>query len=550
MLKKLQRQISRLLRTDERGSVMIMVAGGALLAVAATGIAVDTARAQILQTKMSSALDAAGLAAGASANSGPSGTSAQAWVQQQAQKYFDANFPSGYLGAEPVTVTATLSSDKTTVTLNATTSQATSFIAVVGVHSVTVAANSTITRSSTGMELVLVLDNTGSMGDPVNSGNSSTAKIDALKSAITGSSGLLDILYGNSSSISDLWIGVVPFTDMVNIGTGHSDWMDATYDGALDFGPVVANPCPNYTGTSPSTTGTYRSSPSRCSYKLSGTAQPNWGLGNWAGCVTSRSASTTSPTETTVTLDGSDDYPSSSTSGTLFDAFYYPSTDTSLSSTTNDCTSGSNPWRCYSTSGSGNNKKTTTMYHFVDAASGPNKNCIASVVLPMTAAKSSVVSEVNGMTANGSTMINLGLSWGWRMLSPSWQGHWGGEMNATGNNTFPTLPLAYDTPLMNKVVILMTDGMNSTNSYSAYIGQATPSNTTLDDTTLAICKAMKAHNITIYTIGFGDSNSVNTDLLSKCATDTQHYFLAPTNADLAQAFSQIGDSLANLRVSK
>ncbi len=74
------------LQQAERGSVFIMVAFAGFMLIAATGVAVDITRAQILQTKMSAALDAAGLAAGATASSGPANLTAQQWVQQQAVK--------------------------------------------------------------------------------------------------------------------------------------------------------------------------------------------------------------------------------------------------------------------------------------------------------------------------------------------------------------------------------------------------------------------------------------------------------------------------------
>ncbi len=53
----------------------------------------------------------------------------------------------------------------------------------------------------------------------------------------------------------------------------------------------------------------------------------------------------------------------------------------------------------------------------------------------------------------GGTMANLGLAWGWRVLSPEWRGLWGGD-------TPEELPLDYHTPNMHKVIILLTDGNN------------------------------------------------------------------------------------------
>ena len=53
----------------------------------------------------------------------------------------------------------------------------------------------------------------------------------------------------------------------------------------------------------------------------------------------------------------------------------------------------------------------------------------------------------------GGTMANLGLAWGWRVLSPKWRGRWDGDLPEE-------LPLDYETPNMEKVVVLLTDGNN------------------------------------------------------------------------------------------
>lgn len=556
----------------EKGSVFILVAVAAMLLITTTGVAVDMARAQVLQTRIQTALDSAGLAAGATANTPPSPMpsycGSSSWIQCQAQKYFNANFPTGYLGSGAVTVVATISANNATVTLSANTTQATTFMKTVGINSVAVAANSQITRANDGMELVLVLDNTGSMASPVNSSNSNVSKIQALQSAINSTGGLLDILYGSSTTIPNMWIGVVPFTDIVNIGTGHTSWMDTNYEATLDFGPTISgSTCPAFTNAT--TTHTGSGSSSRCSYSvLSSNPQPSFHLTNWQGCVTARSATTNSPTTPSLTLDSSDDVPSSSVTGTLIQPFYYPTTSGTATagsgSNADTCSGGGgNAWGCGRIKGSGSSKTQITTYYAQSSALGPNVGCIATPVLGMTATKTNISSEVSAMVAGGNTMINLGMAWGFRMLSPSWQGLWGGEMNNTGNTTFPQLPLAYHTALMNKVLILMTDGMNNTGGNAGYIGQTTPTDAKLDSNTEAICDTLKANGVIIYTIGFGqtdDNNpnnpySVDGPLLKYCATqyytgDTSHYFLAPTNAQLSSAFQQIGNALANLRVSQ
>src|SRR5262249_10924205 len=101
---------------------------------------------------------------------------------------------------------------------------------------------------------------------------------------------------------------------------------------------------------------------------------------------------------------------------------------------------------------------------FLDENMGPNIDCPQQIT-PMTANSATILSGINSMKPLGDTQINIGLAWGWRLLSPNWQGQWADNEMATNS-----LPLAYDTPNMVKVVILMTDGTNyiGPGGYSAY----------------------------------------------------------------------------------
>lgn len=508
---------------NEEGSVFVLVALSSLMLIAAAGAAIDMARAQTLQQKISSSLDAAGLAAGATASSVDPTT--------QATRYFNANFPSGYLGAGTITVNTTCadlngssvtctSPSTYTINLTATTSQATTFMKAVGITSISVGASSQITRQTSGMELALVLDNTGSMQNAVASGES--AKIDALQCAVAGAeitktaigqktcsaeglvtSGLLDILYGSSTTLPDLYVGVVPFSDMVKMG-------------------VTSAPGSNFVNN---VTSSNKSS--------------------MGGCIDSRNPTTASTSDSGLTLpsgdilhlDISDDPPSTS--------------------------------------------------YFTALTSSGNSECPRATVQPMTTNKTTAVSAIQTMYPNGSTLLNIGLTWGWRMLSPNWTGVWGNSPTFTYPGTTNTvdLPLPYNTTHMLKVVVFMTDGINSngsgsntsnvtgsSNSDNAYEKQSyEPSNTGLDQLTEDVCDAMKANGIIIYTIGFGQTDPhtpptvtdrttsntyVDVPLLEYCATQeytgdtSSHFFLAPTNAQLEAAFQQIGDQLANLRVSQ
>ena len=150
--------------------------------------------------------------------------------------------------------------------------------------------------------------------------------------------------------------------------------------------------------------------------------------------------------------------------------------------------------------------------------------------------KSQALSAVNAMQASGCTRINVGMMWGWFSLSPSWQGLW--------DPALPGLP-ASPNPLLDKVVVLMTDGQNT-------VFNGASSTSVDDDTTLAMCAAVKASNITVYTVGFGSAGDVNPTLLRNCASSPSHFWLAPTEADLRTAFRQIADDIvfSTIRLSK
>lgn len=508
--------IRNFLRASE-GNAILIFALGSMAVVGAVGAAVDAGRSEMVQAKLQNAVDAASLAAGASAST--------ADLTAVATKYVNANFSQGNLGAVLGPVTAVLSADKKIVTVSATATLGTSVMKVFGQDSVNLDATSQVTRANKGMELLLVLDTTGSMNSAVNSSNSSTSKISALRTAVAGTGGLLDILYGKTGGVSNntvpnLWVGIVPFSQAVNIGTATS-WVNTN---SYDWG----NP-----------------------------SQP------WQGCVMAR-----------VPKDTTDDTPATM----KFDAYYAPTTGKittpiSGSGVSGTCATNSaiNSWKCTVLS---NSKNVLTYdyayYNGLGDNKGPNALC-PQAVQPMVAEKATLVAKVNSLTAAGSTFINTGMAWGYRMLSPKWRNLWGGQMDTN------KLPLDYNTPLMNKVLVLMTDGMNSFSSgnFTNYgyladnqLGTTKTMNNgdaysvsaekVLNDRTLEICNALKAKGVIIYTIGFGqdDTNnfssatSVNGPLLKACATSEAYYFLAPTNAQLQTAFAAIGDSLANLRISQ
>ncbi|MFM9890925.1 MAG: pilus assembly protein TadG-related protein [Rickettsiales bacterium] len=663
------------------GSVMLIVVLSILAVVGAVGVSVDVARAQMVQAKLQNAVDAAGLAAGATLSTND--------LTTVATKYVNANFKQGTLGATLGPVTANLSSDNQIVTVTAYADVPRTIMAIFGNSQVRVDASSEITRSNAGMELALVLDITGSMWT-----NNNHIK---LRDAATQ---LIDILYGPNDTNDNLWVSVVPFVTSVNIGSQSkaTSWLRDNYT-------VATND-----------TGRYPASYPVATYP------------KWKGCIEERTGG----------LDVTDDAPDAATPGTLWNMFYWPSTgvpatttmafsanplagqsitlngvqwkfvtsgasgaqtnikanlnatltqlatdlnastmtaikvasysnsggtglaiankgtgrtggatftanpnnndtksingvtwrfvtgtptgtqtkiqanlvatltqlQTDLNSSTNNTIRGSsyatydsdatpgvdsiawfdkgdNYWYNPTTGVAAVNEAVDYQNSGTSGGYGPNISC-GNSVLALTASKTTVKNKVAGLYPwrKGGTMSNVGLAWGWRMLSPKWRGQWDAEKIGGQDK----LPLDYRTPLMQKAIVIETDGANgffksasTTPPYSDYTAMlrldttaqggrsdintqnAATGITLLNDKTTALCNAIKAQGILIYTVTFGLGNSPNDNtartLFRNCATEPSYYFDAnstvpgATQIDLTTAFKTIGDSLANLRIS-
>jgi Flp pilus assembly protein TadG len=197
-------------------------------------------------------------------------------------------------------------------------------------------------------------------------------------------------------------------------------------------------------------------------------------------------------------------------------------------------------------------------------ARGPNLGCGAPIV-PLTSSRAKIDGGLKAMAAwaRGGTAGNLGLAWGWRTLSPRWRGLWGGDTPAT-------FPLDYGTPLMEKAVVILTDGKNEFYDNSNKVGSPKSDYTAygrieeqlkqtslnegrkiLDARTAETCSAMKAKGITIYAITFGTGvDATSQALFEGCADEPSMYFHAPTSAELATVFRTIAGELASLRIKQ
>lgn len=196
---------------DRRGSYAIIFAITLVPLLVAIGAAVDISQAFVVKQRMTKALDAAGLAVGGTAGL----TTAE--LQAMAQDFFDANYPAAKLGI-PGAVSVTQTGQ--VVSLAVTATMPTSIMGIVGIDTMNIAANSQITRMGKKLEVVLVLDTTGSMGG--------SSKLSTMK---TAAKDLIATVSAAAAAPGDVKVSVVPFAVDVKVGTANkaADWLKWTW---------------------------------------------------------------------------------------------------------------------------------------------------------------------------------------------------------------------------------------------------------------------------------------------------------------------------------
>jgi Flp pilus assembly protein TadG len=139
--------------------------------------------------------------------------------------------------------------------------------------------------------------------------------------------------------------------------------------------------------------------------------------------------------------------------------------------------------------------------------------------------------KVTAMQPVGYTNVTMGAVWGWHALDPN--------MPFSG-------AAAYNTPDLQKFLILLTDGDNTQSRYESFPPSATEV-VTMDARTLLACTNAKAAGIKIYSIRVIEGNST---LLQACASAPSMYFDVQDAGQLIGVFGAIGAQIANLHLSK
>ena len=190
--------------------------------------------------------------------------------------------------------------------------------------------------------------------------------------------------------------------------------------------------------------------------------------------------------------------------------------------------------------------------------------CPSATIMPLSSSRADLKSAINDLKDDGSTAGQIGLAWGWYLVSPNFTSLWTGS----------SAPAAYDPQKTLKVVILLTDGeFNSPFCKDVIARDAGPNsggasshiscnatNGNAFSQSVSLCNGMRDQGVIVYTVGFNLGANPSTggagvdtaiEVLRTCATnENTHFFNANSGSDLKDAFKAIGRDITRLRIAR
>ncbi len=152
-------------RLRSRGQILVIVALAGIVLIGFAALAVDSALTYGVKAKLNAAVDAAAVAAARATVTGASDAARQAAAISAGQRFFNMNFPDGYLGASRPTpsIQATHEADgRWSVSVSADAARPTSLMGVFGVSNMTIHGEAASVRRD--VDMILVIDTSGSLG--------------------------------------------------------------------------------------------------------------------------------------------------------------------------------------------------------------------------------------------------------------------------------------------------------------------------------------------------------------------------------------------------
>lgn len=499
------RCFGRRLLEDDRGATAVYVVLGLTVMIAAMGTGLDAGRAYIVKSRLSSALDAAALAGGL--------TMFDATRDDDIRKYFRVNFPDGFMGATITGPSITVDEGNETVFLRATANVSTAVMQVMGYDSITVVAETEVTRKMKALDLVLSMDISGSMSETAPGSHQSR-----LAAAQAAAKDLIKILYGGADTKDLLKIGLVPWNAKVNVMVEGQAYVH----GNRRSEAVAAFTNPE-NGQNQTVVWYANNSPVPLLF------EPPPG---WKGCVFNRYKNSDGDTNDADTHEGPTTVNGVSWPGW---APSYPGTYPAAGDPLSLLLGGEpvNNWY--------NNWDIRGRCGLAPSGS----DCVAcpSVgITPLQSSRGAITSAVETLTAGGNTNIPAGLAWAWEVLTPA-----APFSEAVANPTYDR----------DQAIVLLTDGINCPNygdGYKRVFGSCN-SNSARDKMDARLRKLaanIKEQGILVYAIQFVDSDADQIALMKDIATapEAPFYYYAPTGDALKSAFREIANHLSELRLSK
>ncbi len=532
---KVQAGLRRLIR-DEGGNTFVIVAAAVIPLMGVVGGGLDLARAHLAKSRLSQACDAAALAGRRAMTNDDVET-----AKPEATKFFNYNFPQGYMETTAFTPAIT-KPERGTIQIAVNTSVPTTIMKIFNSQSLPISVTCQATQNFDNIDIVLVLDTTGSMaqnidGDMVGDGDS-TSKMAALRRAVMG---LYDELQSAQTELAAqglrLRYGIVPYSSAVNVGKliyaknpGYmaTSW---TYQSRVGVGYNSSGAYVwNYKPVTYDVTN----------YLAGGTLTAPTGANGanvnftWAGCIEER--------ETTASI----------TSTTSPDSIPASAKDLDIDLIPND---NATRWKAYLAdpwSGTRNVYASPVYGRNTDAESNsgwsPQRACPREAKRLGAMTRSEMENYVNSLYSDGGTYHDNGMRWGLRFISPT------GIFGTDNPSTFGGRPVK-------RYIIFMTDGIMDTGStiYGSYgiewLNKRITGGFTSDadqvgrhkQRFLMMCNAAKAKEVSIYSIVFA---SAPEDTLSECASNDDQYKYVETASELEDTFKEIGKNIGALRLKQ
>ena len=503
--------LARLLR-DKRGNTLARLAASLIPLTAMIGSGVDMSRAYLAQNRLQQACDAAALAGRRVMTSG----TADATVTAEATKFFNFNFPQ--LKYQTAAFTPSISaSGGTTVVVSASTTIPTAVMKIFGIRTLAIAATCNARQDYVNTDVVLVLDNTGSMKCAPSASASASCP-----SEVTGSK-----MDGQRDAVMALYDALVPAQTQLTAAGLRLRYAVVPYSGTVNVGHLVYTLNTNYINSDPkyqqcSSTDRYGNCTGYTAQRVGHSAAWLGSYSSWPGCIEEAGS------VNTITSSSGYAIPSGANDMNI------DLVPTSGNSTAAEATQ----WAPYDTSAEQAESQVACPQEAV-------------ALKPFTRAQ--MQTYVNGLTADGGTYSDIGMTWGGRMLSRS--GIWS-SLNPVTYNNMPT----------NRYIILMTDGYIDTGStyYSAwgveYYDHRTAANPYPGDSTndanhkqrfTMLCNDIKGDGVSIWVIGFGQSVGGGLDsTLQGCASNNNQASVSTDSASLITKFTQIGNAIGALRITQ